>query len=258
MPPVDSAADDLTPVDARPGSLRARLRSAEPLTGLVVRTPSHQVIEVLAASPHGMVDVVMLDREHAPFAADTLDAMLAVARALRVPTLVRVEELTRSAVQQPLDLGADGVVVPHVTTPAVARRAVRLAHYGDGGRGYSGSTRSAGWGTRPMPEVLAAAAASTTVVIQVEDPVALDEIDEIVAVPGIDAVFVGAADLAVALGANAVTDDRVVAACDVVIAACRGAGVPVVAFSGSDAEAARWRSRGATLVLRGTDQSRLH
>lgn len=223
----------------------------------MVRTPSHQVVEVLRADPAGGPDVVMLDQEHAAFDVATLDACLAVASALDVPALVRIEELHRGAVQQALDLGATGVVVPHVMSAADARRAVQLAHYGDGGRGFSGSTRSAGWGTRSMADVLERAAATTTVVVQVEDPGAIDDIDAIAATAGVDAVFVGAADLAVAMGATSVGDPRVVDACDAVVRACRAAGVALTAFAG-DAEAAdAWRERGVTLVFTGTDQARL-
>jgi 2-keto-3-deoxy-L-rhamnonate aldolase RhmA len=236
---------------------RARLRAGEALDGVVVRTPTHQVIEVLAASPGGGPDVVVLDTEHASLSFDVLDSMLAVASALDVPVLVRIDELRRAAVQSALDMGATGVVVPHVRSADDAAQAVRWAHYGPDGRGYSGSTRAGRWGTRSMSEVVAQAAARTTVVVQVEDPDAVDAIGAIVAVDGADAVFVGAADLAVAMGALDPSDERVVAAVEHVVSACVSAGMPVVAFAaGADAEAT-WRARGATLVLRGTDQSRL-
>jgi len=246
------------PARPRPEQLRADLVAGTTIDGVVLRTPNHQIIEVLAADPHHEVDVVMLDGEHSSFDAGTLDTCLAVAGALAVPTLVRVGELDRAAVQQALDLGATGVVVPHVVTAADARRAVRLAHYGDGGRGFSGSTRSAGWGTRSMAEVVDQAASATTVVVQVEDPAALDAVDEIAATPGVDAVFVGAADLAVAMGARSITDRRVDEACTAVVTACRAADVAVAAFAADADAVTMWRERGATLVFRGTDQARLH
>ncbi|CAN5383216.1 aldolase/citrate lyase family protein [soil metagenome] len=236
---------------------RAALVAGEQLDGVVVRTPSHQVVEVLVADPGNRIDVVMFDREHAAFDAGTLDACLAVAAALDVPTLFRIEELTRAAIQQPLDLGATGVVVPHVATADDARRAVRYAHYGDGGRGFSGSTRSAGWGTRSMAEVVADAAERTTVIVQVEDLAALDDLAGIVGTPGVDAVFIGAADLAVAWGAASVTDPRVERAATSIVEACRAERVPVAAFAAGQQAVAAWRSRGATLLFGGTDQSRL-
>lgn len=234
---------------------RARLRAGDDLSGIVVRTPSHQVIEVLAAAMRP--DVVMLDTEHAAWNAEALDATIAVAVALDLPVLVRVAELTAASLQRPLDMGATGVVVPHVRTAEEAARAVLLAHYGDGGRGYSGSTRSAGWGTRGMNEVLREAAERTTVVVQVEDPVALTAVDAIAATSGVDAVFVGAADLTVALGAGSPTDERVDAAVARVLDACAAASTTVVAFAADAAAAADWRQRGVRCVLLGTDQARL-
>jgi len=239
---------------------RARLAGRSPIAGMVVRTPSHHVVEVLAtAAPDRRVDVVMLDTEHAPFDLAVLDSTLAVALALDLPTLVRVHSLERHPIQQALDLGATGVIVPHVDSVAAARDAVRLAHYGDGGRGFSPSTRSGGWGSRSMAEILDRAAATTTVVIQIEDPVALDAVDDIVAVDGIDGVLIGRADLAVALGARDGDDERAVAAVERIAASCRGAQIAfgVVVSSPTSDDAATCRALGATLILEGTDQSRL-
>lgn len=238
--------------------LRQRLAAGERLDGIVVRTPSHHVLEVLAApSPASRPDVVMLDGEHAPIGGAMLDVMLAVATARDLACLVRVPELSRAAIQAALDLGATGVVVPHVDSPAAAAQCVRFAHYGEGGRGYSGSTRAAGWGQRSMETVLAQAAASTAVVIQVEDAAALAVADEIVGVPGVDAVLIGAADLAVSLGATSTTAATVVDACARVASACTSAGTAVAAVATSPDDAERWRSLGVTLVFHGTDQSRI-
>jgi 2-keto-3-deoxy-L-rhamnonate aldolase RhmA len=230
------------------------LRAGEPLTGVFLKTPSHQVVEVLATTG---VDVVVVDAEHAPFDAAQLDAMLAVSHALGLACVVRVAAAERVLVQHALDGGATGVLVPHVDCAAVARDVVRWSHYGDGGRGYSGSTRSAGWGTRPMREVLRTAAATTTVVVQVEDPAALGDLDAIVGVPGVDAVFVGAADLTVGLGCDDLAAPRVTDAVDASAAAAARAGVPLAAFATDAADEAAWRARGATFVISGTDQSRL-
>jgi 2-keto-3-deoxy-L-rhamnonate aldolase RhmA len=242
-------------------TFRDRLRAGGRLDGVVVRTPSHHLIEVLAAAPTiDRVDVALLDSEHAPFDLAALDACLAVAHALDMPTLVRIAELDRPRVQQALDLGATGIIVPHVDSAEMARRAVALATYGsDGsaGRGFSPSTRSAGWGTRTMADIIDRAANTTTVVIQVEDQRAVEAIDELVAVPGVDAVLLGRADLAVSIGARSVDDDRVASACELVAASCAQAGVALAVVAAGAADAERWRERGASLVFVGTDQSRL-
>lgn len=245
----------MTVVPAAGPTLRDRLLLGG-LRGLVVRTPHHQVIEVLAASATPP-DVVMIDTEHAAIGPHELDAMLAMALAHRLDALVRVPSLDGPWIQVALDAGAIGVVVPHVRTPEQAERAARRSHYGDGGRGFSGSCRSAGWGTRSMAEVLDEAAARTVVVAQLEDPDALEHVDAVVRTPGIDAVFVGTADLAVATGARSLADPMARAAADRVVDATLDAGSPLVAYAGSPTDAARWRARGAALVLEGSDQTRL-
>ena len=235
-------------------TFRARLASHRSLVGAFVKTPSHQVVEVLAL---GGLDAIVIDTEHAPFDAGRLDAMLAVAHLAGFPCLVRVAEPSRVLVQQALDGGATGVVVPHVDTAACAREVVRWCRFGEGGRGYSGSTRAAGWGTRSIADVLSEAAETTTVIAQIEDPAALDELDEIAAVDGLDALFVGVADLTVGLGCTDTTHPWVDAAVHAILRAAAGAQVPVAAFASDAADEARWRERGATFVLSGTDQSRL-
>lgn len=235
-------------------TLKRRLAARESVEAVVVRTPSHQVIEVLAARGSGCV---MIDTEHAAFDPSQLDAMLAVGCGLGVDVLVRVPAAGPAPIQQALDGGAAGVVVPHVASPALAADVVRWCHYGDGGRGYSGSTRSARWGTRAMDDVLTDAAATTVVVIQIEDVAALDQLDAIAATEGVDALFVGAADLAVGLGARSPTDAMVVTACQRIVAAGTSAGRSVVAYAVDAADADRWRTRGANVVITGSDQSRL-
>jgi 2-keto-3-deoxy-L-rhamnonate aldolase RhmA len=235
------------------GVFRERLRAGEPLRGIFVRTPSHHVIEVLAARADP-VDCVIIDCEHAPIDTVTLDVMLAVATAIALPALVRVPALERAAIQQALDLGATGVVVPHVDSARLAASAARWSHYGDGGRGFSPSTRSARWGSQSMAEVLDAAAAATTVVIQIEDPAAIEVIDEIVAIEGIDGVLLGRADLAVAYGARDIADERVTRACESVAAACRRAGVPLAVVAADARDASAWGAAGAMLLIAGTDQ----
>jgi 2-keto-3-deoxy-L-rhamnonate aldolase RhmA len=217
------------------------------------------VVEVVAATRAKTgVDAVVLDAEHAPFDLQQLDAVLAIGAALDVPCLVRVAHLARVEIQRALDLGAVGVVVPHVMSAEAARSAVRWSHYGPGGRGFSGSTRSARWGTSSMDDVLAAASEMTTVVVQIEDPEALGELAAIVTTPGVDAVFVGEADLTVGLGCRAPSDPAARAAVDQIVAAARSASMPVVAIAPSPAAVETWRARGVALVIHGTDQTRLH
>ena len=184
---------------------RERVMNGTPLAGTFMKTPAVDVLEVLIL---GGLDFVCLDAEHAPFDRAALNALCAVARAARFPVLVRVPSGSAEQIGMALDAGADGIVVPHVTDAATAERVARAARFGAGGRGYAGSTRWAGFATRTMPDLLAAAA-ETLVIAQIEDPEAVEAVDEIAATPGIDALFLGPADLSVGYGHDRQDNDDV-------------------------------------------------
>lgn len=181
-----------------PTGLRARILNREILSGTFVKTPAYEIIEILAQSG---LDFLCLDCEHAPMDRRGMDASLAMARALGLPTLVRIPEFTPGNVLMALDSGAVGVVVPHVDSAEKAAAVAKSAHFGHGGRGFAGSTRWAGQGANPMKEVLAMDD-ETIVLAQIEEPEGVEAIDAIAATPGIDGLFVGPADMAVSLGVN--------------------------------------------------------
>lgn len=236
---------------SRIAAFRTRLEAGEPLIGTFVKTPSSIVCEVLARTA---MDLLCLDAEHAPFDRTALDACLAVTRLADVPTLVRVPAAEPAQVLNALDGGATGIVAPHVTTAAGARGLARSARFGAGGRGYAGSTRAADFGARTMAAHLQASAAETVVVAQIEDVTALEAIDEIAAVDGIDCLFVGRMDLTVALGAASANAPEVVDAVETICAAARKARRRIGMFVPDPAELARWRARGASLFLLASDQ----
>lgn len=175
---------------------REKVMSGAPLAGTFVKTPAIEVIEVLAKSG---LDFVCLDAEHSPWDRARMDQCVAIGRALGFPVLVRVEAAVPHLIMQALDSGAEGVVVPHVTDAAAAQAMAKAARFGHGGRGYAGSTRSAGFGTSDMPTVLSQGGAPL-MIAQIEDPEALDACEEIAATEGVDAVFFGPSDMSVALG----------------------------------------------------------
>ncbi len=178
-------------------TLKSKMLRGDMLSGTFLKTPAFQLIEILAMS--GM-DFVALDAEHSPFDRGTVDACLGMARALNIPALVRIPDGSPAQILTMLDSGATGLVVPHVNTVEKAEEVARAARFGHGGRGFAGSTRWAGYATRKMPDILKQSEDETVILAQIEEPEAVDAIDEIAAVDGIDALFVGPADLAVCYG----------------------------------------------------------
>ena len=224
---------------------RARMLSGEILAGTFVKTPSYELVEVLAKSG---LDFICLDAEHSPFDRGRLDACLAIARALDFPTLVRVGSGSEENILQALDSGALGVVVPHVDTIAKAEAIARASRFGHGGRGYAGSTRWAGFATRSMPDVMAQTD-ETVVIAQIEEPEAVDDADRIAAVPGIDGLFIGPADLTVAYGADAGAAAQLDAALAKVGAACQAAGKAYMSFVADASKAEAWTKHGMTMFF---------
>ncbi|MEM9140455.1 MAG: aldolase/citrate lyase family protein, partial [Pseudomonadota bacterium] len=181
-----------------PKGLRARILAREQLVGTFVKTPAHEIIEVLALAG---LDFICIDCEHAANDRRGMDASLAMCRALGFPALVRIPEFTPANVLMSLDSGAHGVVVPHVDSAEKALAVSKAAHFGHGGRGFAGATRWAGNGAHTMAEVLAMDD-ETIVLAQIEEPEGVEAMDAIAATEGIDGLFVGPADMAVSLGVN--------------------------------------------------------
>jgi len=230
-------------------TLKTRIAAHAPLLGTFVKTPHPQVFEVLAQSA---LDLLVLDAEHAPFDRAAIDVCLMAARAGGMPVIVRPADASPAAILNALDCGADGVMLPHIRSAAEAEAAVRAAHYGPGGRGYAGTPRAARYGLMSMADHRAAAR-QAVVIAQIEDLDALDDLEAIVGVAGIDAVFIGRADLTIALGCASSDDAPVVAAVDRICAVAKAAGRPVGMFLPRANDTAAWVAKGATLFFLSSD-----
>jgi 2-keto-3-deoxy-L-rhamnonate aldolase RhmA len=232
-------------------TFKQRLASGELIVGTWVKTPEPSVVEVLAMSD---LDCLVLDAEHAPFDRRDIDAGVLAAQRSGKPLLVRIAAHRPEYALQALDCGATGIVIPHVRTVHDAQAAVSMCHYGPGGRGYAGSSRAAGYTGTPMPEHLANSAAKTIVILQIEDPEAVDVIEDIAAVQGVDALFIGRIDLSVAM-AKSPDDPAVVEVMTTICAAARRANRIVGMFLSRPEDVTLWRAHGASLFLLGSDQS---
>lgn len=183
-----------TPQRPSPRDFRKRLLARELLIGTFCKTPTSHATEILGSLGY---DFVMLDEEHAPWTRQTLEVGFLGARAFDIAGLVRIARPDANSILSALDDGAIGIMVPHVSSVEKARNIASWARYKGGTRG-SGVGRGGSYG-RPGPEHYAASDATTTVIAMIEDREALDHIDEIVAVEGIDAIFIGRGDLRLSL-----------------------------------------------------------
>lgn len=232
--------------------LKQRLAGKDVLWGSFLKTPSPILVEVMATAG---LDLLCLDAEHAPFGRAALDACAMTARLAQLAVVVRTPTAAPEQILNALDCGADGVLLPHIRTAGEAAAAVAAAHYGRGGRGYAGSTRAAGYGQSAISAHLAASRERTVVIAQIEDVEAVDCIEQIAAVPGLDALFVGRIDLTIALGETDPDAPAVVSAVEKILAVAREARVPVGMFVPRDADVPGWRDKGARLFLQGSDHA---
>lgn len=231
---------------------RKRLRARRIVGGTFIKTPAYPHVEIAGRAG---LDFVVLDTEHAVFDPAQLDQCVLAARSASVAALVRIPDHRPETLLRVLDMGAAGVLVPHVIDAACARAVVAAGRYRDGQRGYSNSPRSGEYGGLSMLEHVDQADLGTSVLCQIEDRAAIDNIDAIAAVPGVDCLFIGRADLAVSYGVYQLDHPLVDAAIEKVIQAGRVAGVPVGLFLGDASQVEAYAARGVSVFVIGSDQS---
>ena len=237
--------------DIRDGNpVKERLTAGGTVIGSFVRMSS---VEVTEASAHAGCDFVIIDAEHAPATWAQQSAMIIAAEAAGTVPILRVSNWSRDLITRALDAGAHGVMVPQIETVEAAEAAVAATHYGPGGTRGVAANRRSGYGLKmSYPEYVEASNRSTLVALQVETMAAVERVDEIAEVPGIDLLFVGLADLSTDLGiAGAWDDPTLVDYVERINAACRrneiAFGLPV-----PNGDLARhWMERGARFVATG-------
>ncbi|MEL7461980.1 MAG: aldolase/citrate lyase family protein [Pseudomonadota bacterium] len=231
------------------GRFSEDVRGGKRLIGTFVKTAEPMIVELLAGSG---LDFICLDGEHGPLDRGRLDACLAVGRALGFPCLVRVPAARAEYILQALDMGAAGLVIPHVDSGEKAAEMGKLSRFGDGGRGYAGSTRGSDWGAGGMPGVLARGG-DPVVLVQIEEPAGVEDAHAIASAPGVDGVFLGPADLTVGYGLTDVGSDTLDTAYATVGAAVKTAGRAYATFAATVADAPPLEAHGVTLMFVGSE-----
>lgn len=205
------------------------------------------------------LDFAVLDMEHGGFSWREIANALAGARATTLSALVRVPELSRSAVGRALDLGADGVIAPHINNREQSEELVRYTRYAPiGARNVAIGSPHDGYGATGLPlEELAIEANNRICCIAlVETRQGVDAIEEIVQTPGLDAIWLGFADLSQSLGAlGDYSSSTFRMAEERVLSACRAAGMPIGVIATSAEAVSAQLARGYRPIALGTDVS---
>lgn len=233
-------------------TFRAALAASDrPLAGMWVCAGSTVATEIAAGSG---LDWLLVDMEHSALSLETVLAQLQTAAGYPVTPVVRVPWNDPVLIKQVLDIGAQNLIVPMVSSADEARAAVAATRYPPAGiRGVgSALARSARWNR--VDDYLHDAAAHVSVTVQIETAAGVEAAAEIAAVEGVDAVFVGPSDLSASMGLlGRQSHPDVVAAVHRVFAAAHAAGIPVGVNAFDPAVAEEYLDAGADFVAVGAD-----
>lgn len=239
------------PFQLKPSFREALAVSDRSLVGMWVCSGSPVIAEIAAGSG---VDWLLIDGEHSANTLESIQVQLQVAAAYPVTPLVRVPSNDAAIIKQVLDLGAQNIIVPMVSSVAEAEAAVAAAHYPPRGiRGVgSALSRSARWNR--VDDYLHDAATHTSVIVQIETAAGVAAASDIAAVDGVDAIFVGPSDLAASLGhLGEQTHPEVVDAVHRTFRAAKDAATPVGVNAFAAASADDYIAQGADFVAVGAD-----
>jgi 2-keto-3-deoxy-L-rhamnonate aldolase RhmA len=229
---------------------RHRLRGREHLLGTFIKTPTTHATEIFGLLGF---DFVVFDQEHAPLGREALDVMILGSRAANVAGIVRVGDPSEANILSVLDCGATGVLVPHVDTAEKARAVAGACRYRRGRRGFANTTRAGQFGGLSFAEHMDRQDSEICCVAMIEDLTALDQIDSIVRVEGIDAIFIGRGDLTAALEAPSMTSQETHRVVEPIMAAARAAGMPIVMLCPDRKDATAMKALGASAFMVSSD-----
>ena len=191
--------------------VKKKIRDRELVIRAFLRLPDPAVAEVMAMSG---IDLLVVDWEHFPFDIAQIESVVRACAIHGCECVVRVPDEEPSRIAQVMETGAQGIVVPHVETREQAERIVSAVKYGPvGARGYCPITRTTGYGMRMSPAEFAPFSNDQTLVfVMTETKTGLENLDEILTVPGIDGISIGPSDVSASYGLPGQTDHPVVRA----------------------------------------------
>ncbi|MBN1936901.1 MAG: 2-dehydro-3-deoxyglucarate aldolase [Anaerolineae bacterium] len=179
--------------------MKAKILSGQPALGVSVMIPSPQIVEMIGALGF---DWVLIDCEHGTNTPESVELMIMAAEVSGITPIVRPKTKDPDDVLKVMDRGAMGVQAPHVNTAADAQRVVEAVKYHPlGKRGLAAGTRPSNYGLGlALDEYVTQVNRETLVCVQLEEVEALQNIDEILRVKGVDVFFVGPSDLSQSMG----------------------------------------------------------
>jgi 2-keto-3-deoxy-L-rhamnonate aldolase RhmA len=238
----------MTPSIVPQNRLKKILNEGQPAFGtMLVELRQPSVMQLLANTGF---DFVIIDCEHGPFSIETIAELSRSARQFNVTPIVRVPEITYAALTQPLDAGAQGIMIPRVTSEEQVTQALQYMKYPPLGR--RGSVLSRGhtqFKSGNVQETLQALNEESMLIVQIETTGAMQRLDAILSVEGIDVALVGPTDLSVAFGRHGdFQHSEIQSAIETVVERCQKVGI-IPAIHMNDLEQALfWAQRGMQML----------
>ena len=237
-------------MDLPQNPFKRALKAGRPQIGLWSSLSSNYSVEVIADAGF---DWILLDCEHSPNDLESLLTQLQAAAPYPAHPVVRVPWNDMVNIKRVLDVGAQSLLIPYVSTAAEAKAAVAHTRYPPAGvRGVAGTTRATRFGR--VKDYAKRAHEEICVLVQVETQAAVDNIEAICAVDGVDGVFIGPADLHASLGyTGEIANPKVKPMIDDAIRRIRKAGKAPGILTPNEADAKHWLGCGGLFVAVGAD-----
>lgn len=231
-------------------NLKNRLETGQSVIGAFVNLRSPDAAELMSQSGF---DFLLVDAEHSSIGPEgILEMFRAIERGRAIP-LLRVPETSAAGVQWALDAGARGILFPRIRSVDDVQQAVSLCRYPPEGNRGLGPGRASGYGANLL-DYATTANSEIMVMIQVETMEAVEQIDEIAAVPGVDLIFIGPGDLSQLLGVTGeLHHPRIQEIGKRVVTVCRENSIPVGILALEEETLTYWKAQGVQLFAVGSD-----
>lgn len=236
--------------------LKSAIENKQHAIGTFLGVANPSIVEILGYTG---LDFVVIDTEHGPYDTMPMSDLIQAAESKGISPVVRVADLTHKEIQRALDNGAEGIIIPCLRDVEDFRKAVDLTKFAPiGNRGFI-KGRGSGFGNEPwasgtLTEYMQNSNEKVLLLPQCETKEALDNIEEIVQIEGIDGIFIGPFDLSISMGISGQFDaPEFKEAVDRILSACRQAGKLCMMFTGSVEDARAYIDKGFDAVANSID-----
>lgn len=234
------------------GKLKQAFEDKKKLTGPFMKLLDPGIVEVFG---HAGFDFVIFDTEHGPINTESMADLIRAAQLVGISPNVRIRSNDPSLISQALDLGAEGILIPHISDAASARDAVKASLFAPKGeRGVCCYVRSADYSHLNKQAYFKKANDSTVIIPFIEGNEGINNLNEIIKVEGIGAIFIGPYDLSQSMGVPGEIDHpQVTRKMEEVVHIAKNAGLAVGTFVDDVQSASRWMNLGVQYIAYSVD-----